>query len=282
MALLDMEPLLDMIKIVLQTGYVKNRLFPVNLLIIAKPESAKTQAMHHFKIKGTHTTNNITQSVIVSKILPMVENKGLKHLIVPDILNVTEKDYATKKGAMNMIKSLMEEGITSLDTFNLRTHKVYSPPIQCGIITGITSEGYHGVYDPTKGRMVGGLKHYLKVTGLLSRFTPYSYKYKHGKILKIFEFIEKEEYMDKSKIPKMKVSRVPEKIIGNKDLFKMFEIVSTTLGKESGGYGIRIQRTLQTMAKGNAMLNKRTEVTREDIDKMLYLSNWINYDFNPL
>lgn len=282
MALLEMEPLTDLIKIVLQTGYVKNKLYPVSLLIIARPESAKSASMQQFaKIKDTFITNNITQSVIVSKVFPMIE-KGLKHLIIPDILNVTEKDYATKKGCMNMMKSLMEEGITSLDTFNMRTNKVYNPPIQCGIITGITSDSFHGTYDPTKGRMIGGLKHYLKVTGLLSRFTPFSYKYKHGKILKIYEFIQHEEYMDKNKMKKQTIKRTSKVIKGDADLFKMFQVISVMLGKESGGYGIRIQRTLQTLAKANAMLNGRDEVIKEDIEKILELSTWINYEYNPL
>jgi len=44
----------------------------------------------------------------------------------------------------------------------------------------------------------------------------------------------------------------------------------------------RIQRDLQTLAKANAMLNDRDEVTEEDIDKVIELTNLINYKFNPL
>jgi len=281
MSLFDVGPLLDMIRLVLQSSYVKNKKYPVSLLLIAKPESGKSASMKMFsRVKGTYTTDNITQAVIVSKILSMIENKGLKHLIIPDVLNVTEKDSTTKKGTMNMMKSLMEEGITSLDTFNLRTNKVYDPPIQLGIITAITSEGFHGKYDPTKGRMVGGLKHYLKVTGILSRFLPFSYKYTGDKLSKIFEFIKKEEYLEKP--PKMKIKRTSKNIEGDEKLFGRLEYVSHMLGHEMGGYGFRLQRDLQTLAKANAMLNGRNKVIEEDIDKVLHTSRWINYDFNPL
>lgn len=96
--LIEMEPLIDIIKLTLQSAYIKDVAKPVNLLLIAKPESAKTSAMAYFKIKGTYTTNNITQAVIVSKILPMIERERLKHLIIPDFLNAIEKDYTTRKG----------------------------------------------------------------------------------------------------------------------------------------------------------------------------------------
>ena len=281
MSLFEVDPLLDMIKLVLQSAYVKNKIYPVSLLLIAKPESGKSASMKMFsKIKGTYTTDNITQAVIVSKILLMIENKGLKHLIIPDILNVTDKRAVTKKGTMNMMKTLMEEGITSLDSFNLRTNKVYDPPIQLGIITGMTVESYRVVYDPEQGRYVGGLKHYLRVTGILSRFLPFSYKYMGDKLSKIFDFINEEEYLKNP--PRQKIKRTPKVIKGNPDLFRKLNYTSAMLSNESGGYGIRIQRDLQTLAKANAMLNDREEVTEEDIDKILYLSKWINYDFNPL
>ena len=47
-----------------------------------------------------------THTVIISKILPMIENNGLKHLIIPDLLNAIEKDYTTRNGFFNLIKTL--------------------------------------------------------------------------------------------------------------------------------------------------------------------------------
>jgi hypothetical protein len=280
MTLLEIEPVFDIIKLVLQTSYIKKVDTPVNLLLVAKPESAKTSAMTVFKIKGTYTTNNITQAVIVSKILPMIENQGLKHLIIPDILNAIEKDNTTKKGFLNIIKSLIEEGITSLDTFNLRTNKVYDPPIKCGLITAITSESYLGYYDEKIQQFVGGIRHYWRTLGLLSRFISFSYEYELSKIHRIFKFIEREEYQKPT--AKQAIKRRMVDVNGNPELFSQFEILSINVGREVGGYGLRVQRSLQTLAKANAVLNGRTEVTQEDIDKILHLGNWMNYRFNPL
>ncbi len=279
--MLEIEPLLEMVRLTLQTGYVKHCETPVNLLLIAKPEHAKTSAMAAFKIKGTFTTNNITQAVIISKILPMIENEGLKHLIIPDLLNAIEKDYTTRQGFLNLVKTLIEEGITSLDTFNLRTNKVYSPPIKCGLITGTTSESYRGYYDETEKRWKGGVKYEWKRIGLLSRFVPFSYEYELSKINRIFKCIENEE-LQKTPMPKQSIKRKMIEVQGNPELFAQFEILSLKLGQEAGCYGLRMQRNLQVLAKANAILNGRKEVIQNDIETVLRLGNWINDRFNPL
>jgi len=279
--LLDIEPLKKIIRLTLQTGYIKTSSAPVSLLLIANPESAKTSAMELFKVKGTYTTNNITQSVLVSKILPMIENEKLKHLIIPDILNCIEKSKTTREGFVNLIKSLIEEGITSLDQFNVRTNKIYNPPIKCGVITGITSGSYNGYYNNLTQRTEGGLKHYWKKIGLLSRFVPFSYKYELSKVIKIFELIEKDNANAKEN-QKETIKRTVTEIEGNEKLFNQLQMVSVKVGQEVEAYGIRIQKNLQLLAKANALLRNSPKVEQEDIQAILDLSNWINYDFNPL
>jgi hypothetical protein len=280
MQLIEMESLKDIIKLTLQTAYIKGIDTPVNLLLIANPESAKTQTMALFKIDGTFTTNNITQAVIVSKILPMIENNGLKHLIIPDFLNAIEKDYTTRKGFLNLIKTLIEEGITSLDSFNIRTVKVYNPPIKCGLITGITSESFHGYYYEKEQRCIGGVKHDWKSTGLLSRFIPFSYEYELNKVLKVFQFLAKEEH--EQSIHQQTIRKRVVDVKGNADLFQKLQLISLSLGQQIGGYGFRTQRSIQALAKANAVLNNRREVTQDDIDKIVKLSNWMNFRNNPL
>jgi hypothetical protein len=280
MGLLDIDPLKKIIKLTLQTGYLKGTKTPVNLLLIAKPESGKTAAMNLFKIKGTYTTNNITQAIIVSKIFPMIENQGLKHLIIPDILNAIQKDKTTRLGFLNLIKSLIEEGITSLDTYNIRTNKVYDPPIKCGLITAITADNFKGYYDPRRQQFRGGAKEIWKSTGLLSRFVPFSYQYELTKICKIFDFIQKEE--ERGEAGKEKIHRTMVDVKGNAGLFEKLQAASLQLGAEMGGYGFRLQRSLQCLAKASAVLNSRVEITQEDIDAVLHLANWMNYRYNPL
>jgi hypothetical protein len=282
MQMIEIEPLIDIIKLTLQSAYVKDVVKPMNLLLIAKPESAKTSAMACFKIKGTLTTNNITQAVIVSKILPMIEREGLKHLIIPDFLNAIEKDYTTRKGFLNMVKTLIEEGITSLDTFNMRTNRVYDPPIKCGLITGITTESFHGEeYDPSQQRYRGGVRYEWKRTGLLSRFIPFSYKYELSKINRVFDYIANADRELQLK-GKESIQRRMISVKGNEQLFNRTRSLSQDIGKATGGYGFRMQLSLQTLMKANAVLNMREEVVREDAEKIEKLGNWMNFENNCL
>ena len=69
---------------------------------------------------------------------------------------------------------------------------------------------------------------------------------------------------------------------GNPALFSQLELLSSKIGREAGGYGIRLQRNLQVLAKASALSNDRKEVVQEDIDTILKLGNWINDRFNPL
>jgi len=282
MQLIELQPLLDIIKLTLQSAYVKGVAKPINLLLIAKPESAKTSAMAQFKIKGTYTTNNITQAVIVSKILPMIEREGLKHLIIPDFLNAIEKDYTTRKGFLNMIKSLIEEGITSLDTFNLRTNRTYDPPIRCGLITGITTESFYGEeYDEQRRVWRGGVRYEWKRTGLLSRFVPFSYKYELSKINRVFDYIANAD-RELELSGKESIQRRMVWVKGNEEVFNRIRSLSQDIGKSMGGYGFRMQLSLQALMKANAVLNKREEVLREDAEKIEKLGNWMNFESNLL
>jgi hypothetical protein len=115
---------------------------------------------------------------------------------------------------------------------------------------------------------------------LLSRFILFSYEYEISKINRIFKFIEKEEHQNS--MPKQKIKRKMVDVKGNSDLFSQIERLSGKIGEETGGYGLRAQRSLQILAKANALLNDRKEVTQEDIDKILHLANWVNCRFNPL
>ena len=67
-----------------------------------------------------------------------------------------------------------------------------------------------------------------------------------------------------------------------KDLFGQFDMISNKLGEQSGGYGFRAKKRLQQITKANAVLEGRKEVTQADIDAVIEMSNWMNFDFNAI
>ncbi len=58
--------------------------------------------------------------------------------------------------------------------------------------------------------------------------------------------------------------------------------ISKYLGEQSDAYGLRSQQRLQKLAMANAMINDRDEVTEEDVNKIVELSEYMNLEFNLL
>ncbi|MCD6436469.1 MAG: hypothetical protein J7L15_08855, partial [Clostridiales bacterium] len=120
----------------------------------------------------------------------------------------------------------------------------------------------------------------IKDSGLLSRFIPFSYKYPINKVSEIFKTLENETNDKSVEVPK--INKEYKEVYGSPELFSQLEIVSTELGRQYGAYGFRAQKSLQRLAKANALMDNRTIVIQKDIDKILHLGNWINLEFNVI
>ena len=116
--LIGVQPLIEIIELTLQTAYLKPY-EPVSLLLIAKPESCKTRTLfsncnHNF----IYYTNEITAKMLIDNVLTVAhEKKKLKFLVIPDLLNCIEKQKTSQQQFLNLIKSMMDEGINSIQTF---------------------------------------------------------------------------------------------------------------------------------------------------------------------
>ena len=286
-SLIGLEPLFDTIRLVMQTGYVQNKTVPVNLLNVSMAENGKTQAMRliqQLNEKGTYETGKISQSVVVTKIFPMIEQQHLKHLFIPDMLNCIQTDKATKMGFLNTIKSLMEEGIKNLDSFNVKTYKTYNPPLQCGIITAITKLEYEGFKTATDGkvRWRGGQKLAWIKMGLASRFLHFSYDYTVNRQNEIHDFIEKDVKPKNPKPPYEQIKTTMKTVTGTEELFRQLRPIARAIGTELWAHGFRAEEQLMTLAKASALLRGNDKVEQRDIDTIANLSNFWNLQYNQL
>jgi len=264
--LIEVEPLKEIIELSIQANFLKP-FIPINLLLIAKPETAKTTILSLTSKKDfVYYTNEITAKMLIEQVLPLAQRKEIKCLVIPDLLNCIEKQKATRQQFLNFIKSAIEEGITQIQTYHKRF--ISEEPVKFSLLTAITTVDFRKV------------RNYLENIGLLSRFIPFSYDYPISKVKKILDFIESES-QNSNKI-ELKIKKQIKTIAGDKGLFKELELISTKLANQYSGFGFRTQIRLQQLAKANAYLNDRDKVTREDIEKIFKLSNWINFDFNPL
>jgi hypothetical protein len=116
------------------------------------------------------------------------------------------------------------------------------------------------------------MENYLKKISLYSKFIPFSFTYPMETVIKIMDAIARDEKFENT-TPKIITE---EKVIeGNPELFKAFCFIPLP-------FDIKTQRNMQNLARANAMLNGRDKVEKEDIDKVLFLSRWINYKMNYL
>lgn len=287
-SLIGLEPLFETMQLTMQSDYVLNKQTPENLLIISMAENGKTQAMRliqKINEKGTYETGKISQHVIVNKIFPMIEQNKIKRLFIPDILNCIQTDKATRMGFLNTVKSLCEEGIANLDSFNVRTNKTYDPPIQCAVTTAITKleyEGFKTTDSEGNVRWRGGQKLGWIKMGLSSRFLHFSYEYTLPRQNEIHDFIEKDCRPKNPKPPYRNINREMKVVSGSPDLFKQLRPLARAIGSELWAHGFRAEEQLITLAKANALLRGDNKVTQADIDKLIELSEYWNLNYNQL
>jgi len=277
--LVDVQPLVDIVALTLQTAFVTDNVDgyrPASLLLIAKPESGKTTTMQEFNILPfIYYSDEISVKPLIDKVFPKIQTKEWRVIMTSDILNSIKKQASTKEPLIQTLKSLVDEGVRKIDTY----HKYYTfeTPIKAGLITGITrSELYakQGRYS-----FYSDFKRY----GFLSRLIPFTYEYPIDRLDKIFHYVMSGKAEDSNVfIPKIRQLKKEKHYELNEQLFSRLQPISIRLAQYSDSYGLRVQKNLQKLCYANALLNKRDYVVSEDVEKVLYLSRWMNFDFNPL
>lgn len=272
MQLVGIQPIIDILALTLQTPFIKNEANGVSLMLIASPETAKTTSIFKYSnLDFVSYYDEITQKKLIDEFIPLVKNNQKRTLLIPDLINCIEKQKSTRNQFLNMIKSGIDDtGIVRISTFHKQLQYMkLKEGIKFNMITAITGDNFHKIIR------------YMKQTGLLSRFLPFTYKYPLSLVKQIFMMIEGEKSnWEGVTIPK--IYKKDKDVSAKPALFKEFEFISTSLGREYGAYGIRSQVSLQRLAKANALLDKRTEVNKDDISKIVKLSDWMNLKFNSI
>jgi len=278
--IVGIQPLIDIASLTLQTAFITDsvdKYRPVSLLFVARPESGKTTIISRFqKLNFVYFTNEVTSKTLVDKIFPEIESGKVRFILIPDILNCVKKSTYTREPLLQTLKSLVDEGVTRIQT-PFKDYE-FKKPIKAGLITAITRSELYS----KQGRY--SLYQDLKRIGFLSRMIPFSYEYPIDKLMKIFEYVMsgRTEEDSKAVIPKIKQLKKLKRYEPDQTLFSLLLPISQKLASFMDAYGIRTQKNLQKLCYANALLNNRSYVTREDVDKILYLGRWMNFDFNPL
>lgn len=269
-ALKDLGPLIDITKLTLLTGYIVNVPKPNSLIIIAKPESGKTEVMKRFAIyKNVAYLSDVTGFGIQRDLLGKIDSGEVRHIMIPDLLKPLARKESTVNSFITMMNSLIEEGVVAMSTYATPGLMAFKKPLKVGLVTAITSDEFNDN------------RHNWKKKGFLSRTIPFSYSYGINTVNKIFESILDLDYMNEQDVrldvPKQDVAvKLPEK-------FARSILPSTaTIAEAQDTYGFRLQKQFQALLQASALDRKRRSVNRSDVDRVLRLMSWVNFDEKPI
>lgn len=258
-----------MLLLTILTAYVENVAKPNSLLIVAKPESGKTDVMKKFAInRNIAYLNDVTAFGIQRDYSDQIQRGEIRHLMIPDLLKPLSRKASTVNTFVTFLNSLLEEGVLATSTYASRM--VYEKPIRCGLIAAITSEEF------------SDRRHKWERLGFLSRMVPFSYSYATPTVSKIFRHIVGLDYLAEKDIQlNLPKTNKPIKLPAR---FAEAILPSTTaIAKQvQNAYGFRLQKQFQALLQASALDHKRNAVNKEDVQRILGLMDWVNLNESPI
>ena len=266
----DLQLLEEIIILTVYTAYIKNVPKPNSLIIIAKPESGKTEALKKFiPNKNIAYVSDVTAFGIQRDFLPKIETGEIRHIIIPDIIKPLSRKESTVKTFVTMMNSLIEEGISVVSTYATPL-LAYKKPVKCGLITAITSEEFNDH------------RHRWKSIGFLSRIIPFSYSYSMETVKKVFDSILGLDYLDEQGIELKQIPKQDRDIKLPRKYASEILPSTATIAKAQETYGFRLQKQFQALLQASALERGRTAVNATDVERVLGLMNWVNFDGRPI
>lgn len=246
--------ILKIVKLVLLSGYLK-KTKPLSLLVVGKSGNGKTENIKYHKSKRAIFVTDLSYRGVTD----LLKNDAqIKHLIVPDFLKITMKRRSTSDNLISLFNAMTEEGIGLIKVYNFEHD--FKDRV-CGLIVATTKSSF----EQNKSAWTS--------IGFLSRMLICSYDYSEETIQQILEYINSEQFLKENGFEHLK---------GFKDL----EVTSTKeLNSQLNKVASKKFRTLkqlQTLAKCNALLEKRKQVTQRDIDEIIRLSKFMNLTYTKI
>jgi hypothetical protein len=237
------------------------------LLLLGKPGIGKSRLLSPLaNVKEVSYVNDITPKYLV-EFLGKVKSGEKRFLAIPDFTNCMSHGKNTRNTLVAVLRSMTEEGVVDLSDYNLEFKS--AKPIKAGLITAITHSCYEGFHKAWKG------------TGFLCRLLPFSFSHSVATTTAIMKAIDAKK-PDPIEIVRMTVKKRPRAVFCPEHLLRQLHVCEELLSKSTGSLPYRHQIQLNTITEALAVLKGDSQVRQEDIDTIVWLSNWINYDFKEL
>jgi hypothetical protein len=247
------------------SAYVKDEK-PISLLIVAKPESAKTAVLKKCRQNhGIVYLTNCTGYGLTRDILPKIATGEIKHIMIADVITPLSKSTKTRQSFVAFLNNLIEEGVARMTTYAA----VWDKEVNCGLITGVTEDALQdGRHDWAK-------------MGFLNRMLLFSYSYPISVVQRIFNSLI-DDRSARGKPVKLELPPQPVDVILPDDIARELIPISARIGESMQVYGFRFFLNAKTFLKALALSRGKTTVTRREFEEFLELAKFFNSQFNPV
>ncbi len=240
----------------------------VSLIILAPPESGKTEILKKFAYVETAKFMTDFNSFHFADFANDYVADKKRTIVIPDFLKIIKKKYSSQVNALGILNAITEEGWMG----KLQLGQSFDRPIFANVITALT-----------QGE-IRDKRHKWSEMGFLSRFVPLSFKYSDVSKDLIRNYIKDRMYsIDepfKIDIDTKKHDIVLPKNIANK--IENLTLLIMLKFKMLNFTGFRLQRQLQTLALASALVNQRSIVNESDFETISMIANFINFDFKEI
>ncbi|MDT8782290.1 MAG: hypothetical protein IAX22_06550 [Candidatus Bathyarchaeota archaeon] len=289
--LLGMEIIQDLIELSLWSTYVKGERI-VSLMIVAEPESAKTELMKKYSNnKGTITRRRFTSFGIIKDLLNkkstllFTSPKILGHIFVYDYATVFTFKANIVDNTIEFLDALTEEGLSAESAYWIEGEELKPyENLKGGVIAGINTFGFFTSSGKVKSNLYKG--------GWFSRNIVVSYGVSEVIVTKIFDSITKGKYRYDQDLVKKITIKFPQKrtnVAIPDEYAKQIETLAREIAEEYSNdlkphklKGFRLHKSLISLVKASALRNGGKEVSEEDVERIKYLSNWMNLQLRHL
>lgn len=266
--LIGVSDVMLLIELALYSGYIRQER-SVNLLIIANPESGKTEMLLAFRNnRGLKVPTDITAYKILEQYGDAMSAGEIKHLIIPDLITPISKKQETAMQFVGFLNALIEEGVIDYESYLIQRDYA-NQPARVGLLTSITPE------------YLADKRHRLIQAGFMSRMLPVCYSYTEATAGRIRQYLASRSYHREEEGIML---QLPEDMRDIQLPLPMTERIierATVLGQATETYGFRYQRQLQVLAMASALKSGRDTVNQEDIDTILRLTYLMDMN-NPV
>lgn len=256
--------LMDAVMLIMQTSYMDK---PLSMVLIGKPGIGKSRILRPLmNIDTVDYTNDITPHYLV-EFLERVKRTEKKTLVIPDFLSIQASSRQTNNTMISILREMTEGGVKDLSHYHLEFKSDFN--VYAGLITAVT---------------VGNYIEYAvawKKTGFLSRLVPFSFQHSPQTQIEILDSIDLNtpDFIDRYKL---KLNKHPGEIRVDPSFLRPLRIYELNLACQLEATPYRQAIQVRELVKAQAALNRRMEVTQEDINKVGDILEYVNYLFRPI